>query len=372
MASEAKRSKLYRALDRVEKSNEARRRAKEWHQNQLPKDPDAVHFPTSFEVPNSRLRELAHGCPTPILLCNHKAPAGERIKSIPCGRWTCRSCGPKRCAEFSRRTLLGVMAALEERHLANECQEETPHEWTLTFRPEDLPGDPKSREQMAGARKAWNRLRRAVAEGRRRQGLPSLIYLSVREYTKRGVPHFHVLCIGNPWPVSVPHRDRPSSKLASRAAKERGRWLEQFGFGFVHTWEPVRDARAIGYYLTDYITKAASMAVPKHCPRYSSSRGFAPSLHDWRAVRAHRPAAFDLPGERKLPWCSVGDIDYVSIDLVGRFWLREDWKPFVEAVKVQARYVRAFMRAPPGKRGAVAVPPPESLGYLGTLSTSAV
>ena len=39
-----------------------------------------------------------------------------------------------------------------------------------------------------------------------------------------------------------------------------------------------------GSYLTDYVTKAASMRLPKHCPRYSSSRGFAPALPDWRAA----------------------------------------------------------------------------------------
>jgi len=211
MASESQRASIARQLERARASSDRVKRRKSAG---VPVAQDSSSGLIEYSA--EQLRSRAYGCPSPVLLNDPTAPPGHRIRAIPCSSWSCPSCGPKRCAEFSHRTFLAISAIMEEQRTRDELLAEAPYEWTLTFRPKDLPGEPRSKEQMAAARKAWNRLRRAISEGRRRQGLPPLIYLGVREYTKRGVPHFHFLTIGNPWPVSVPHRDRATSEVADQ------------------------------------------------------------------------------------------------------------------------------------------------------------
>jgi len=45
------------------------------------------------------------------------------------------------------------------------------------------------------------------------------------------------------------------------------------------------------------------MKLPKHCPRYSASRGFMPGLKDWRTVRAQEPGLLDVPEARTIRRC---------------------------------------------------------------------
>ncbi|MHC4452708.1 MAG: hypothetical protein ACYS0E_21630, partial [Planctomycetota bacterium] len=171
MGSESGKPKLHRALDRIQGSA-ARAKRRKASKATKPVSSASPHVEYSLDD----LCKRAHDCPNPIILRDPSAPPGYRILALPCGSWTCPSCGPKRCSEFSQRTLLAISAYIEEQLDASDEPAEVPHEWTLTFRPDDLPGEPRSAEQMAAAREAWNRLRRAVAEGRRRQGLPPLIY----------------------------------------------------------------------------------------------------------------------------------------------------------------------------------------------------
>jgi len=248
--------------------------------------------------------------------------------------------------------LVGIAGALEERHVQAEACEDLPHELTLTFAADGLPGEARGREQLKAARRAWDRWVRAVNEARRRQGLPRLLFVKVWEYTQVGVPHIHCIVIGNPWPVSVPHRPRddldPGKVTAHRApAKERGAYLARFGFGFVHTWQPVRDGRAFGRYLAEYVTKAAGMKLPKHCPRYSASRGFMPGLKDWRTVRAQEPGLLDVPKARTIKAMSIAHPtgERARVRAEGRYWRGPEWKHFVEACRTQSQLRRLRRRA---------------------------
>jgi len=115
------------------------------------------------------------------------------------------------------------------------------------------------------------------------------------------------------------------------------------------------------------------MRLPKHCPRYSTSRGFAPSLPDWRTIRAGYGEMLDLPEQRRL--VSVGKMyegRLVQVELTGRFWLQDDWKPFLAAARRAAKVQRAWTRALDlGEDGPEGLPPEGGLQYVATLSAAA-
>lgn len=95
----------------------------------------------------------------------------EDVKPLPCNRWSCPYCGPKRRAKLKRLAVSGNPNRL----------------LTLTVNPK-LGADPTERRAML--HHAWRKLIRRIL---RHHKWPALHYMAFVERTQKGEPHLHIL-----------------------------------------------------------------------------------------------------------------------------------------------------------------------------------
>src|SRR6185312_1369423 len=142
-----------------------------------------------------------------------------RIMPALCGRWTCLLCGPMRVAWLKRQ----LTQAQERYGLA--------YFWTLTVWTETMPA--KWSDWAITA--AWNRLRTTLV---RRFG--PLSYVWIREHTKRGYAHLHLV-------ADLPIERADLSDL----------WREASGGSYVVDVQPV-ETQYVADYLSKYCTQEAT------------------------------------------------------------------------------------------------------------------
>jgi hypothetical protein len=202
--------------------------------------------PTSLDIGgNNSTAEVCEGGP---VIVNRES---RRYWAVPCGRWACRVCGPRKRRRFMRRVLVGLEGT--DAPAAGVGRVRPPRFLTLTSRPED------SRSwALDHLTERFEALRRLVA---RRGG--RMEYVGVPELTRAGMPHLHIVFRG-PWLAQ-----REWSALAVEA-----------GFGSIVDVRRVRSgdvARYAAKGLGGYLSKSVEAAVwPRHFRRVRFSRGWAP------------------------------------------------------------------------------------------------
>ena len=249
-------------------------------------------------LPDSEIADVKArlGCSRPVLIVTSECPHGKWLR---CGSSRCPGkCGEIWKAETSLRSSVGLV------DVADSVQDDV--YWaTFTMNPavvEAIGKDDQSAlwRELALAWRAFLRVRHGWGKrsGRRFQ------FISWKE-SKLGRPHLHFLCIGNPFPIYVQHANRDlrprEVKAHRRLAKERGQWLQQFGFagpgggpiGFVHDLVriPKADVRnLVTYALKEYVQKdegegSKHWAIPKGLHKSTASPKVRPSQLLWRLMR---------------------------------------------------------------------------------------
>ena len=175
-----------------------------------------------------------------------------RIMPAVCARWTCLLCGPMKAAWLKRELNLA-----RQRHALD-------YFWTLTIWTETMP----AAWSDVAITKAWNRLRTNLV---RRFGPISYVWL--REHTKAGYAHLHLLC-------DLPIAQADLSDL----------WRDATGGSYIVDVQPVESARA-----SDYLAK--------YCTQEATARG-EPGMEHMRGRRLFSTsrdikfAPFKAPGTR--------------------------------------------------------------------------
>ncbi len=206
----------------------------------------------------------------------------QDVKPLPCDRWSCPYCAPRR-----RRALIAQAVAGEPNKIL-----------TLTINPA-IGHSPTDRRRLL--HDAWKRLVKRIL---RRFHWKSLPYMAFIEKTQRGEPHLHILLrceyIPQSW-LSSQMKEMVHSPIV---------WIEQVK----------STAKAIAY-VTKYVGKApAQFGTAK---RYWVSRG-------WLINQPSEPEkpVFDMRGVRVVRerWS-----EYVQERVAGRFWrqaLDDGWVRF--------------------------------------------
>lgn len=179
------------------------------------------------------------------------------VKCVVCGRWSCEPCGRSRRRQFLAR----VRRETYDRFI------------TLTHTPDrGLP----TPENLRASSRAWSRTRQYL---KRKYNLGQ--YVWVRELTRRGNLHLHVL---------VKSQFVPQRELAKQ--------VESYGFGKVTDIRYVRSDHAQGY-IAKYLSKA-NINWPKYTRRAQTSVRDVRAPHgDWDFLRQWQWAAqYGVPAMR--------------------------------------------------------------------------
>lgn len=124
---------------------------------------------------------------------------------------------------------------------------------TLTYR---MPEAQTQAEAATVIRAAWVHLRKRIC---RKLGVPTIKYVLIIEWTKRGAPHIHAML--------------ECAYVAQRWLSKQ--WRELTGSSVVDI-RRIKSQSAAAHYLTAYLTKDQAMPKGKH--KYSASRGYLPKL----------------------------------------------------------------------------------------------
>lgn len=127
-------------------------------------------------VHNGRERnwQPASDCPTPIYMAvrgKNENNAGNRILKLPCNQWKCPVCGPKKAFKLRKRLKKATFSSSK-------------YFITLTLK---INND-SLKENTVLINKAWD-----IALKRIRRIHPFIKYFKVLEYTKKGMPHLHII-----------------------------------------------------------------------------------------------------------------------------------------------------------------------------------
>jgi len=216
-------------------------------------------------------------CPTPVGQALNASTA-KRIE-IPCGKWTCPECGPAKVSRLKVRYGMGDLQPTVFLTLTQQSDDATPI--------------------MA----AWNRFRAIM----RKRGY-LLRYFLVREYTRAGKAHLHVLVEGY-WPW----------------IQTSGMWmLATGGASKITNIKRIHNAGGAVGYVVKYLTKSLGSFYQKGERRYTSSRGvLSPNWHSLDRWHVYIYAAGSGrigvgPGARRYD-------NYQS-------WIRAASKPFLDAI----------------------------------------
>jgi hypothetical protein len=155
------------------------------------------------------------------------------LVNVPCGQWSCASCGVKKARRYAAVARGGCELATERLRLV-----------TVTMPRED----PRESWRLLGPRFGRFSERLAYQLGRR------LTYFGTVELQRRGNPHLHLLT-----------RDTGYLAKASLAAACTGS-----GFGFVDIRQIAAGAGV--QYVTKYLHKSAGQEMPKGARRIRRSR----------------------------------------------------------------------------------------------------
>lgn len=155
----------------------------------------------------------------------------QQLRPVLCDRWTCALCGPRRAAWLKRELK------------AAQLQYELRFFWTLTIRTSTC--TPTESDELVTA--AWNKLEQRI---KRKYGRFSFIW--IREHTKKGYAHLHLL-------VSL---DVDPGWLSAS-------WLASTGGSWIVDVAPVDSSRA-GDYLAKYCTQQAG---DRELPEYAHLAG---------------------------------------------------------------------------------------------------
>jgi len=156
------------------------------------------------------------------------------IRRVNCGSWTCSYCGTRK-SNRARRRIREIAEELDLRYFL-----------TLTLDPKKLRSE---RDAVSHIRLVFNHFREYL---RRKFGEPPK-YVSVLEFTQRGVPHLHVLC----------DRYIPQKWI-------RNTW-RRLGGGQIVFINQVT-VRNVARYLSKYLTKELVLSAPKGARRITCSR----------------------------------------------------------------------------------------------------
>lgn len=191
---------------------------------------------------------------------------GRRVhRRVNCGSWACSYCGP-------RKACLAKKRIREQASKFGLC-----YFWTLTLAPREF-DDPQ--ERVRHLRRIFNKFREYL---KREYGV-ALTYICVLEFTKRGVPHLHVLFdrrIEHEWVSTT--------------------W-DRLGGGRV-VWVKRVKVQNVTRYLSKYLTKDLLLSAPKGARRITTSRTVKlfPKFDSgivweflrksiWKLLEAHRAA----------------------------------------------------------------------------------
>lgn len=172
-------------------------------------------------------------CPNPVGVAIGSR-TGKVVK-LPCNRWSCPECGPVKVKRLQVRTLLGDLQPRAFLTLTQHTDDQTP----ITD--------------------AWNRFVSAL----RSKGW-IIRYIWVKEYTRKGKTHLHVLVEGW-WDWTE------TSRL----------WmLATGGASKITNIKKIHDFRGAVRYIMKYLSKTLNGIYEKGERRYSSSRGaILPPVH---------------------------------------------------------------------------------------------
>jgi len=205
--------------------------------------------------------------------CNCSNPVGVAISSstgrivkLPCNRWHCPDCGPVKVKRLQVRTLLGDLQPTAFLTLTQHIDDQTP----ITA--------------------AWNRF---VSSLRSKGWL--IRYIWVKEHTRRGKEHLHVLVEGW-WDWTE------TSRL----------WmLATGGASKITNIKRLHDVRGAVNYIMKYLSKTLNDYYEKGERRYSASRGaILPPIHSMERYHVYIYSA----GRGRIGWGdsarSVDGIDH--------------------------------------------------------------
>lgn len=228
---------------------------------------------------------------------------------IPCGKWTCPVCGPRRIKNLRRRAYKGVMA-MDERERGENCQKLL----TLT-----CPGrawrdklilDHGDQAQLVAYDmliEGWHKLHMSLTK---KYG--HFHYIRMTEPQRDGFPHFHVLLMGR------------SIKPMSILSDIRRLWCGLYGLGNIDIRK--LDFNDVGHainYITKYLTKDVR-PVGKGRRIFSTSQGLLEVRikKQWDNVKRWVGAV-----EWDLPKTSVvdlpADLEQRAYDYIRDFNMRE-------------------------------------------------
>jgi len=216
-------------------------------------------------------------CPTPVGQALNNS-TGKRIV-LPCKRWTCPECGPAKVSRLRVRYGLGDLQPSAFLTLTQQTDDPTPI--------------------MA----AWNRFITSL----RRKGW-IVRYFLVREYTRKGKAHLHVLVEGY-WPWVQ------TSKLWVMATS---------GSSKITNIKKIHNAGGAVGYVVKYLTKSLDSQYNKGERRYTASRGaLLPDLHG-----ADRWSVYIYAAGRGR----VGTGDKARVYETYQDWIRAAVRPFERAL----------------------------------------
>lgn len=161
----------------------------------------------------------------------------REYRRIPCKRWHCQSCGPKKVMIFAHAA--GEAAA---RHELRRLM-------TLTLDPKLVPPGVKPIKHL---KHVWAKFRVPLA----RKCGPSVSFLWVVELHKSGMPHLHVLV----------NQYIPQQWLSLK-------WEKYGGGRIVDIRDAGADLRTVGWYLAKYLSKGLGRRLPAGERRYGASKG---------------------------------------------------------------------------------------------------
>lgn len=272
-----------------------------------------------------------HGCRRPVIL---KSSEGDYV-AIPCFGWTCPDCTKKLVAELLGRVDYGAEV---ERNTGGRV----PMELTVT-----LPGhiDTKrhglhSSQVYACEQRAHRSLMTRLRLRAKRRGLGQVIYFRSREVQpKRGSLAPHLLVYGD--------------LFQGMNKREREALLQDCGFGFKHTWEPVKHLDGLVGYYAKYITEHSALRIPKSARRYTYSPEFMPSRADWMLMRAlfAETSEFYLRADGEGTHYRDGGIalgvsgGLLVVDHSNRWWMTPEWRAYRERELERAEFNRRYWRA---------------------------
>lgn len=220
--------------------------------------PQGVESPlTRFYKNNSHSPENQVSCPNSVGFFTgiQKVEDGV-LKSVsgnlPCKRWNCPVCGPKRARQVRYRVLNGdiVQAAIKIGYKADYCVKML----TLTCPGRKYRSKKTPAEAYVEMSRHFDCLIRCL---KKRHG--DFKYFRVYELQQDGYPHFHVVFVGQ----NIAHK--------GILAEIEDLWRNVYGMGFVRL-NVVKSVEHSIRYLTKYLTKCPE-SVKKYSRIFSNSRG---------------------------------------------------------------------------------------------------